>query len=147
VFGIAPRQFSEHYIITAHNSYVLTLSEMGFPGLLLFIALLWLSIKSLVIGLRDTRDAPGAKVAQVWGMALLAAMCGIVFQIGTLSFAYHSVLWIFFGLVGAWCSAMRHHLPSFHVTLSLRELIAIFALALGYTFVVLPIFLHVKGFI
>ena len=85
------------------------LAELGIVGLFLFTAIIYLCMKTLIVGLRELDDEPGSQVAKVWGMALLAAMAGIIFQINTLSFAYHSVLWIFFGLVGAWCSAIRHH--------------------------------------
>ena len=55
-------------------------------------------------------------------MALLAAMAGIVFQINTLSFAYHPVLWLFLAFIGAWCSAVRHHKPDFVVKMTGRDL-------------------------
>ena len=33
VFGVGARQFAEHHYLTAHNSYVLSFAELGFPGL------------------------------------------------------------------------------------------------------------------
>jgi hypothetical protein len=105
IYGVGAGQFGEHHFLTAHNSFVLTLAETGFPGMLMFACVIYVSIKSLLVGLRTLRNVPGAEAAQVWGMALLASMAGILFQINTLSFAYKSVLWIFFGLVGAWASA------------------------------------------
>jgi len=147
IFGVGARMFGEHHFITAHNSYVLALAELGFVGLFLFVALLYLVIKTLLVGLRALAVIPGTAAAQVWGLALLAAMAGIVFQINTLSFCYHGVLWIFIGLVGAWSSAVRFHMPSLHIRLTGRDLIAVGAIALGYAFVVLPLFLRIKGFI
>ncbi len=102
IFGVGLRQFAEHHFITAHNSYVLTLGEMGLPGLYLFVSIIYISVKSLVVGLRDLSGG-AAQAAQVWGMALLASMIGATFQINTLSFAYHTALWILFGMSGAWC--------------------------------------------
>jgi hypothetical protein len=145
IFGVGPGQFGQHNYLTAHNSFVLTLGEMGMIGMFLFVCLLWLTVKCLVVGLRQLKDVPGSEVAQTWAMALLAAMCGIIFQINTLSFAYHPVLWLFFGLVGGWCSAVRHHLPGFHVKLVSRDLAIIGGLCVVYTFVVLPVFLKLKG--
>jgi hypothetical protein len=78
-------------------------------------------------------------------MALLAAMAGITFQINTLSFAYHQVLWLFFGLVGAWYSAIRHHKPELQIKLTLQDLVIIIASCLAYALVILPIFLIYKG--
>jgi hypothetical protein len=145
VFGVGARQFDEHFFLTAHNSFVLTLAELGFPGMVLFVAILYLTFKSLVVGLRELRSVPGTEAATVWGMSLLASMAGIVFQINTLSFAYHSVLWIFFGLVGAWCSAIRHHRPEFRVHLTWRDLGIIVAACAAFALFVLPLFLKAKG--
>ena len=80
-------------------------------------------------------------------MALLAAMAGIVFQINTLSFVYHSVLWMFFGLVGAWYSAVRHHMPDVrHQDHGCATSSASSIAALLYAVVVLPVYLKAKGF-
>jgi hypothetical protein len=146
VFGVGPRMFGEHHFLTAHNSFVLTLAEMGMPGMFLFVCVLYLSMKSLIVGIRTLANEPGTQAAQVWGMTLLASMAGIVFQINTLSFAYHSVLWIFFGLCGAWCSAVRHHRPDFTVKLSWKDLAIIATACIVYAFGILPVFLKAKGF-
>ena len=145
LYGVGPRMFTDHFWLTAHNSYVLTLAELGIVGMFLFIAILYLSAKTLVVGLRILRAVPGTAAAQVWGMALMSALAGIVFQINTLSFAYHSVLWLFLGLIGAWSSAVRHHRPDFSVRLGLRDIVVVAALVFGYAFVALPAFLKYKG--
>jgi hypothetical protein len=145
LFGVGARNFDHHHWLTAHNSYVLTLAEMGIFGMFLFITLIYLSIKSLVVGLRTLGPIEGTGAAQVWGMALLAAMAGIVFQINTLSFAYHPVLWLFFAFIGAWCSAVRHHKPDFIVKMTGRDIAIVAGIALSYAFVVLPVFLRLKN--
>lgn len=130
----------------AHNTYVLTLSELGVAGMCLFVALLYLSFKTLYVGLRTLSRVPGTAVAQVWGMALMAGLAGITFQINTLSFAYHSVIWLFFGLVGAWYSTVRHHRPQLRIAMTLRDALAVTGIVVGYAFVALPLFLRYKGF-
>jgi O-antigen ligase/polysaccharide polymerase Wzy-like membrane protein len=146
VFGVGARQFTEHHFLTAHNAFVLTLAELGFPGMVLFVAVWYLTVKSLLVGLRELRHVPGTEAATVWGMALLASMGGIVFQSNTLSFAYHSVLWIFFGLVGAWCSAIRHHRPEFRVRLTWRDLIIVVIACATFALFALPLFVKLKGY-
>jgi hypothetical protein len=146
LFGVGARQFGEHHFLTAHNSFVLTLAELGFPGMVMFVAIVYLTFKSLVVGLRELQHIPGTAAATVWGMSLLASMAGILFQINTLSFAYHSVLWIFFGLVGAWCSAIRYHWPAFRIELTWRDLAIIVIVCGAYALFVLPIFLRIKGY-
>jgi O-antigen ligase len=145
IFGVGPGQFNEHHYLTAHNSFVLTLTELGFIGMFLFTCIIYISFKSLIVGIRDLARVPGAEVAQVWGMALLASMVAIVFQINTLSFAYKSVLWIFFGLIGAWSGAIRHHMPEFKVKMTWKDLIGVGVGCVVYAFVLLPIFLKYKG--
>jgi hypothetical protein len=145
LFGVGQGQFTDHHYLTAHNSFVLTAAELGFPGLFLFTAIVYLSFKSLIMGLVRLRTVPGAEVAQVWGIALLASLAGMLFQINTLSFAYHSVLWIFFGLIGAWSGAIRHHMPELEVKLTWRDLFFVAVISLGYMLVLLPVLLKAKG--
>ena len=145
IYGVGARMFSDHHWITAHNSFVLTLAEMGIVGITLFVSIIYLCMKTLLVGLARLRYIPGTAAPQVWGMALLAAMSGIIFQINTLSFAYHSVLWLFFGLVGAWYSAVRHHLPELDIKIRLPDFAVICLLVFGYAFVALPVYLKYKG--
>jgi hypothetical protein len=145
IFGVGQRQFSEHHYMTAHNSYVLALAELGFPGQVLFICLIFLTVKTLVRGVIDLEHVPGARPAQVWAMALLSSFAGAIFSINTLSFCYHTVLWIFFGLGGAWVSMVRHHKPDFRVRITARDLFFIIVSCAIYSVVILPIFVRLKG--
>jgi hypothetical protein len=147
VYGVGARLFADHFYLTAHNAYVLSLAELGIVGMYLFVAILYLCMKTLVVGMRELSLVRGSRVAQVWGMALLAAMAGITFQINTLSFTYHPVLWIFFGLVGAWYSCVRTHRPETNIVLSPKELVFIGVGCLTYATVILPLFLKWKGFL
>ncbi len=143
-FGVGPRQFTDHFFMAAHNTYVLTLAELGVVGMFLFVSILYLSFKTLYIGLRDLAKVPGTAAAQVWGISLMAGLAGIAFQINTLSFAYHSVIWLFFGLVGAWYSAVRHHRPELRVAMTLRDVLTVVGIVVAYGFVALPLFLKYK---
>lgn len=144
-YGVGAGQFGEHHYLTAHNSFVLAMAEMGFIGLVLFVCVVYVSIKSLVVGLRTLKDMPGSEAATVWGMALLASFCGLLFQINTLSFTYHSVLWIFFGLIGAWTNAIRTHFVSFQVKITWRDFVVIVLACIAYVTFLLPVLLRLKG--
>ncbi len=144
IFGIGHRMFGEHHFMTAHNSFVLTMAELGLPGMFLFIGLLYISVKTLIMGIRVLAAEPGAEVARIWGLALLSSYAGMIFQINTLSFAYHTVLWVFLGLAGAYSSAVRHHKPDFLVRTTLRDLGLILAIVLVYAFAFLPVYLRYK---
>lgn len=145
LFGVGARMFDHHHYLTAHNSFVLTLTELGFVGLWLFTTVIYLSFKTLIAGLRELVNVPGTAAAQAWGMALLAALAGIVFQIQTLSFAYHPVLWLFLAMVGAWSSAIRHHRPAFAIRITMGDVFCVITGCLVFVFIALPIFLRLKG--
>jgi hypothetical protein len=145
IYGIGQGQFTQHHFLTAHNSFVLTFAELGFVGFFIFTAMIYLTLKSLIVGVIQLRGVPEAESAEVWGMALLASLAGVLFQINTLSFAYHSVLWIFLGLVGAWSGAIRHHLPTLQVKLTWRDLAIILGICVAYALILLPLFLRYQG--
>ena len=145
IFGVGQRQFSEHHFMAAHNSYVLALAEVGLPGMVLFIAMMVLTLKTLIVGVMTLEGIPGARPAQCWAMALISSFTGMLFSINTLSFCYHSVLWIFLGLGGAWVSVVRTHKPDFEVRLTWRDYAIITACCLAYAVVILPIYLRSKG--
>jgi O-antigen ligase len=146
VFGVGARLFGSHHFLTAHNTFVLTLAELGFPGMVMFVSIVYLSFKTLIVGLRELRNVPAASAANVWGMSLLASMAGVVLQINTLSFAYHSVMWILFGFVGAWYSAVRYHRPEFRVRMTWTDVIIVVGACAAYALILLPIFLRYKGY-
>ncbi|MBA3461343.1 MAG: O-antigen ligase family protein [Deltaproteobacteria bacterium] len=145
IFGVGAGLFSDHHYLTAHNSLVLTLAELGLVGMMLYVTIIYLTFKTLYIGLTTLAVVPGTAAVRVWGMALMASMSGIVFQSNTLSFAYHSVLWIFLGLVGAWYSAIKHHKPDFEVKFGWRDVSGIVVGCLAFVFLILPVFLKYKG--
>ncbi len=121
VLGVGITQFVEHHFITAHNSYLLALAEMGLPGLFLWSSTLYLSMKILVVALRRYAGRPEAQVAMTWAMALLASYCGLLVGIFFLSFSYHVVLFVYLGLAGAFYNACRRHDPEFEVRYSLLD--------------------------
>lgn len=147
LYGVGAREFTEHFWLTAHNSYLLSLAETGMVGMILFFTILFLCFKTLLVGMYELRQIPGTRVALTWGMALLASLAGVVFQINTLSFTWHPVLWIVIGLVGAWYSCIRHHRPDFEIKVTARDFCLIVGAALAYAVVVLPMYLKVKGYL
>lgn len=127
VFGVGSGQFGEYHFLTAHNSYVLSIAETGAIGLLLFTAVLYISIKIPITALRrgrsSSRDGPvPAPIAQSWSTALLATNVGMLVGILFLSFCYKEILWIFIGLSGALYQAIKRHDPSFVVRFGWRDL-------------------------
>lgn len=133
LFGVGGGQFTEHHFLTAHNSYVLVVAELGSVGLLLWTAVLYTSVKIPLTGVRRYAGVPGAEVAEAWAMALLAAWTGILVGAFFLSFAYKHVLWIYVGLTGAYYQAARRGDPGFEVRFRARDLALLVALNVAVT--------------
>jgi hypothetical protein len=71
---------------------------------------------------RYTGDTPQALQIRAWAMALLSGFAGMMVGIFFLSFTYHYVLWIYFGLSAAYYCAIRGTDPTFKVSLGWRDL-------------------------
>ncbi len=144
ILGVGYDQFQNHHHLTAHNSFMLALAEMGLFGLFLFLALLYVSFKICILALKRYDRSPEAKVAGVWSMAVLAAFCGVSIGSFFLSFTYHQVLWIYLGLSGALYGVIRRHDTTFRIKIGLFEHALIGMAAVGFP-VVLKLFLRAKG--
>jgi hypothetical protein len=121
LWGVGRHQFLEHHYITAHNTFVLELAELGLVGLMIWVALFWASFKILHAGITRFRDDPEAAAAVVWGRALLAVVAGVLVGCLFLSLSSHPLVWTAFGLSGAYYLAVRHHDPGFEVRFGRRD--------------------------
>ncbi|HWM87848.1 MAG TPA: O-antigen ligase family protein [Kofleriaceae bacterium] len=130
IVGVGQGQFVEHHHLTAHNSYVLALAETGIIGFMLWSAVLYVSVKTLLMAVMRYRGVEEARVAQSWGLALLASVAGLCVGIFFLSFAWHHLFWIYMGLVGAYYQAIRTHDPEFRVRMGWLDWGAIAGLGL-----------------
>ena len=127
VFGVGYGRFTEHHYLTAHNSLILVVAELGLPGMLLWTSLVYIALKIAVRGMRPEV----APVGRTWALALLASTTGLVVGAFFLSFAYKDVFWISIGLTGVLFQAIRHHEPTFTVDLGIRDLGVVAFIDLG----------------
>lgn len=147
LLGVGLGQFTEYHYMTAHNSYLLAVAELGFPGLLLFVSILYISAKIPLNALASLRrtDNPGllagATLMRAWSVGMIAAFIGLAVGIFFLSFTYHYVLWIYIGLSGALYSAIRRHDDSFRVRLTWIDLAA---LASACAVVIVAVFFYTR---
>ena len=142
--GVGFRNFGEHHYLTAHNSFVLTLAELGPLGLLLWTLVIYGSIKMLARALRDFSGRPETQPAAQWAMALLAGMLGTLVSSFFLSIAYHGILWAFVGLVVAFWAAVRRHQPDWKFSFGFGDVVLIGFFDVGLM-TSIEIYLRVRG--
>jgi hypothetical protein len=124
-------QFTEHHFLTAHNSFLLTLAELGPIGYVLWTLALYYAFKVTVRVQIELADRPEARDARIWAMALLASLTGLAVSAFFLSIAYHTALWIYLGLTGTLYAAVRKNLPEFQVHLTWRDVAMVCGADLG----------------
>lgn len=141
ILGVGFDQFTQHHFLTAHNAYLLPLSESGPIGLFLFLAIMYISFKIPFTAVRRYEGRADAAAARTWGMALVALFAATGVGIFFLSFTYHHILWIYIGLSGAFYRCVRTHDPTFEISLSVRE---VFALLGGMVLFVVMLFAYTR---
>ena len=122
LLGVGAGQFTEHHTLTAHNSFLLTIAELGPLGLALWTLAIYFAFKITVRIQVELADREDAVEARVWAMALLASMAGLTVSAFFLSIAYHMALWLYLALPAALYAAVRRHEPSFSVRLTWRDI-------------------------
>jgi hypothetical protein len=144
VLGVGSGQFTEHNALTAHNSFLLTLAELGPIGFLLWTTAIYFAFKITVRIQTELAGDEHAAVARSWAMAMLASLTGLIVSAFFLSIAYHPALWIYLGLAGALYAAVRKHAPNFRVGLSWRDVAFVAGLD-GALVMAIYVYLRLKG--
>jgi hypothetical protein len=144
VIGIGAKQFGNHYYLTAHNSALLALSEMGPLGFLLWTVALYIAFKTTLQVQRDFANRPEAADVRSAAFATLAGMVGMVASALFLSLTYHLVFWLEVGLAAAIQTMIWRHDPQWRLRWRWRDLMLIIGLDLG-TVVSIAIYLRLKG--
>ena len=143
--GVGQGQFIEHSLgrLTAHNSYVLSAAELGVPGMLLWTMLVYVSIKiPFVVA---TRPPPGIDPRLVpFATALVVSYAGILVGVFFLSFCYHPMLFIYFGLSGALFGAVKQRCPEFRLAIVPKEAFVLAGVDVALL-VVLFVYTRLKG--
>jgi O-antigen ligase len=143
--GVGIGQFVENVPTgqTAHNSYVLACSELGFPGSLLWLMLVYTSMKIPWTVLSRPPAGLDARVLP-FALALVASFAGILVGILFLSFCYKAFLFIYFGMSGALYGVVRRSCPEFEVRVAPKEIARVLVAEVVLLAFVL-VFSHVKA--
>jgi hypothetical protein len=145
VLGVGSGQFVDHAFhgLTAHNSYVLAAAELGLPGSLVWLMVVYSSVK--IPWLVASRPPPGlSDGVRPFALALLVAFAGILVGVFFLSFSYKAFLFVYFGLAGGLYSVVRDACPSFDASISLKEVGRV-ALADAAVLALVLVYSHLSG--
>jgi hypothetical protein len=145
ILGVGTGQFTDHAFngMTAHNSYVLAAAELGLPGSVLWMMLVYTSIK--IPWIVATRPPPELdERVRSFALALVVAFAGILVGVFFLSFCYKAILFVFFGLSGALYGLVRRACPNFDVRITPRE-VARVAVADAAVLAFVLVYSHVQG--
>jgi hypothetical protein len=145
LLGVGAGQFIDHAFngMTAHNSYVLAAAELGAPGNMLWLMLLYTSIKiPWVVASRPPAELD--ERIRPFAFALVVAFAGMLVGVFFLSFCYKAVLFVYFGLSGALYGVVKRACPTFELRVSLKE-VARVAVADAAVLAFVLVYSHIKG--
>jgi O-Antigen ligase len=142
--GVGQGQFTQRHFLTAHNSFLLTLAELGPLGLVLFTATVYFAFKIALRAQVELADRPEAAVARSWATAIMASLAGMTVSAFFLSVPYNVILWIFLALAGSFYAAVRRHAPNWRVRFGFGDLVVV-VMADAVIVVGLQLYTRLKG--
>jgi len=80
IFGIGHNEIMKYHVLEAHNGYVSAASEVGSPGLFLFVFILWMNFRLAIAAYRRAAER-GLEELRRWSLGVLGGLIG-----GTFSF-------------------------------------------------------------
>jgi hypothetical protein len=117
-----PDQVDSPLHLSAHNSYVLAAAETGFPGFFFWSGIVWTSLKIPLTALK--RASLSAEIRAI-ANALVVSFSGIAVGIFFLSFTYKQLLFVWFGLSGAFYGIMREADPTVEVKVGWKDCVGV----------------------
>ena len=108
VLGVGFQNFTEHYDMTAHNSFVLCFAELGLVGYFFWLALLVVAILQLRQVRQCESDDPDGDILPRQARVLIASFAGMLAAAFFLSRSYNPVLYMMVGLAFALYGIARH---------------------------------------
>lgn len=141
-FGVGMGMFTDFHNLTAHNSFVLVMAELGLVGLFFFTGLFWIplkNIKSLVWGeLRDTLTVEDIALISSLAASLTAVMTAMFF----LSRSYILVPYLLLALIARFT---YFHVPDGMVAVpsgkTLKEIMLLMILCIVFVNIFIKVFL------
>jgi O-antigen ligase len=123
-----PDQVASPLHLSAHNSYLLAVAETGLPGFFAWSGIVWTSLKIPLTALKRASLSPEIRAM---AMALVVSYSGIFVGIFFLSFTYKQLLFVWFGLAGAFYGIMKEAEPTIDVRLDWRDYVGLLLADVG----------------
>jgi O-antigen ligase len=142
--GVGARQFAQHHFLTAHNSVLLALAELGPIGLMLLTAVVYVSFKVALQIQSDLAGRPEAAETRSIAFAIVAALVGMVSSAFFLSLAYHVAFWFMIGLAAAIQATAVRHDPEWRLRWRGRDTMNVIVLDIALV-AGIAIYLRIKG--
>jgi hypothetical protein len=149
LFGVGHNEIFRYHYIEAHNGYISAASEIGTPGLFLYVFILWLNFRYVIAALKEA-GRRGLKELHRLATGALGGLIG-----GTLAFTvfltnYASFFTLTLSLLsGGLYRAVQKEDPELKLKVSYWDSIGAAtagALIIGVTYLVLNIYFTVDGF-
>jgi len=129
LLGVGYGAFLDYHELTAHNSFVLSLAELGVAGTWPWLALVYCSIKGLLIK-RGTGPVPRGG-PRAWSQSLIASLGGYLVAAFFLSRLYNVVPYIVMGMAVAVLPLGAEDSNSVRVRFTPRDAGNVFAIFCG----------------
>lgn len=144
IVGVGYTHFTKYTYLTAHNAYILAAAELGLPGFWMWSVIIYINMKNLIFTFKRYANVPGAEEIRAFSLAIFASFCGTLIGIFFLSWTYHYVLWMWFGLGGAFYTTLRTTDPYFDVRPSKKEL-GLLLVGCAGMMIALRVYMRIKG--
>ncbi len=116
IFGVGYRMFSEDYPLTAHNTFVLALSEAGILGLFFWMGLLYSSFKGLSLVQKNNERLKN------YAYGLQASLVGFSATAFFLSRLYITIPYLLFALSAAIFNVTKQKFPGLKNSFNFRDI-------------------------
>ncbi|MDP9054817.1 MAG: O-antigen ligase family protein [Acidobacteriota bacterium] len=97
IFGVGFNQFTEHHFRTAHNSYMLCVAELGFPGFFLWLGMIVASVFQMRAVSLLPGEGPEIDELKQSGRSVYVALLMFGFTGWFLSRAFTTILFVLIG--------------------------------------------------
>jgi O-antigen ligase len=130
IFGVGCFQFTDYHHKTAHNSYLLAASELGFFGYVPWLLMIYLSLKNLYFISKNGVEKRHGQIGR-YADGVLWGLIAFLFAATFLSRTYIELIYILFGLSAAITTVFIQRDGGKYQLMTKKDLVVGVGLAIG----------------